>query len=309
MAEALGPLWPAGLDVAAFDALHDQPARWLPLISRIAAEFVPPGTPVRAASGGTVLVAMLGRSQVLKLYPPLLRDHFEFEQEALRCLQQHALAVPTPRLLASGERDGWPYLLMSQLTGQALSTVWPGLAEDRKCALLQQIGELMVQVQALPPGRLALLAPEWPAFLAGQRLRCAARQLRTGLPAQLQAGLDAFLDGPLPTGPSVLLTGEFTPMNLLCEGQALSGLFDFGDGLVGPGAYDWLGPLCFMAAGHRGRCDAFLRGLGQAGNRHWRMPLLRLLLLHRYSNLQAQLAWPGWQQAPDFETLARCLWP
>ena len=39
-------------------------------------------------------------------------------------------------------------------------------------------------------------------------------------------------------------------MNLLYQ-AGLSGMFDFGDGLVGPAAYDWLGPLSFLAAGER----------------------------------------------------------
>ena len=39
-----------------------------------------------------------------------------------------------------------------------------------------------------------------------------------------------------------------------------------------------------------------------------RQRLLRLLLLHRYSNLAAQIALPGWQQAPSFAALAERLW-
>jgi hypothetical protein len=36
---------------------------------------------------------------------------------------------------------------------------------------------------------------------------------------------------------------------------------------------------------------------------------MRMLLLHRYSNLQAQVAMPGWQSAPGFEALADLMWP
>jgi hypothetical protein len=39
-------------------------------------------------------------------------------------------------------------------------------------------------------------------------------------------------------------------------------------------------------------------------DRRQREPLLRLLLLHRYSHLKAQIAVPGWQAAPDFPALA-----
>jgi hypothetical protein len=50
-------------------------------------------------------------------------------------------------------------------------------------------------------------------------------------------------------------------------------------------------------------------GYGMAPGRGWRLPLLRMLLLHRYSNLKAQIACEGWQQAESFEALAERIWP
>ena len=98
-------------------------------------------------------------------------------------------------------------------------------------------------------------------------------------------------------------------MNLLVDGARLAGMYDFGDGLLGPGAYDWLGPLCFLAAGKPARCAALLQGLGVTRwDAELRQRLLRLLLLHRYSALRGQIALPGWQQAPTFEALAELLW-
>ncbi|MBL0299360.1 MAG: hypothetical protein IPQ21_19975 [Betaproteobacteria bacterium] len=49
-------------------------------------------------------------------------------------------------------------------------------------------------------------------------------------------------------------------MNVLRQGRGMSAMFDVGDGLVGPREYDWLGPLCFLAAGDAGRIDAFFDG-------------------------------------------------
>ena len=151
--------------------------------------------------------------------------------------------------------------------------------------------------------------PRWDTFLASQRQRCRRRQQRTGLPARLLERLETFLEGDVPAGSAVILTGEYTPMNLLHGPGGIVGMFDFGDGLVGPREYDWLGPLCFLAAGHAARCDAFFAGYGVAFDRRWRLPLLRLLLLHRYSALRLQIAHPGWEQAPDFEALAALIWP
>lgn len=302
---------PSDIDVRAFDELHDEPARWRDVVASIAAEYS--AEPVQPASEGTVLVGLVGRSLVVKLYPPFLRDHFEFERAMLARLEGR-LSVPTPRLLSNGERDGWPYLVMTQLAGEPMTRAWPGLSEAQKCRVLSAIGRLAAEVHAQPVGSQAALAPEWGVFLRGQRARCVQRQQRTGLPAHLLAQVDAFVAGPVPDGPAVLLTGEYTPMNLLHGGppggDGLAGMFDFGDGLVGPREYDWLGPLCFLAAGHAARCDAFMSAYGAGAWRGQRLALMRLLLLHRYSHLPIQLAsCPGWEAAPSFEALAETIWP
>lgn len=322
------------IGVADFDALHDNLPAWRGVIESLAAEHS--AEPVVQMEAGTVLVALLGSTLAIKLYPPFLRDHFNFECAMLGRLGERSgehsggrssgrLQVPTPRLLKTGEREGWPWLLMSQLHGEPLTAVWPKLDEPAKCALLSTLGALAAEVHALPVGDMARHAPPWADFLAGQRARCHGRQQRTGLPPHLLLQLDSFLLGDLPVGPDVILTGEYTPMNLLAQHGRLSGMFDFGDGLVGPREYDWLGPMAFLAAGHAGRCSAFMDGYGAATGAATgattgattgaifgaaeRLALLRLLLLHRYSNLSAQLAVPGWQQAPSFEALAGLIWP
>ncbi len=304
---AASPELPAHPGVAEFDALQEDPARWIGVLATLGARYT--AAPAVPAGEGTVLVALLGRELVLKLYPPFLRDHFEFERAMLGHLHGR-LSLPTPRLVDSAEHAGWPYLVMSLLPGTPLDRVWPTLQQPERCAVLRTIGRLAAEVHALPLGPMPALAPRWADFLQGQRGRCHGRQQRTGLPPHLLAQLEAFLQGPVPRGPDVILTGEYTPFNLLHAGTGLSAMFDFGDGLVGPREYDWLGPLCFLAAGDAERIDAFFDGYhGRPFDRSQREPLLRLILLHRYSNLQAQIAAPGWQTAPDFAGLATLIWP
>lgn len=304
---------PAEIGVAEFDALHDEPARWHGLVASIAARYSP--APMVAAEDGTALVGLVGRELVVKLYPPFLRDHCEFEAAVLPRLQGR-LGVPTPALVDRFEHQGWPGHVMTLLPGTPLDRVWPDLDEANRCALLEAIGRLAAEVHALPVEGIAALAAPWPEFLQRQRAACLRRQTRTGLPPHLLEQLEGFIAGPVPEGPDVILTGEYTPFNLLVapgpSGEmVLSGMFDFGDGLVGPAAYDWLGPLCFLAAGHRARREAFFSGYGMP-TPDWsvqRLALLRLLLLHRYSALKAQIACPGWQAAADFDALAALIWP
>jgi len=314
------PLLPAELSVQDFDNLHDDVPAWREAMAVLAAELAlklsaepeaDTGTVVQVAEG-TVLVALWGADRVIKLYPPHLRDHCLFERAALRQLHGR-LSLPTPALLAFGDHHGWPYTLMSRLPGEVLTPQWAAWPEPARCQLLHELGALAAQVHALPVGELAALAPPWDSFLRGQRERCLSRQQRTGLPAHLLQQLESFLDplsvADLMPGPYVTLTGEYTPMNLMVQGECLSGMFDFGDGLVGPPEYDWLGPLCFLAAGQATRCRAFLSGYGAVLDDTLRLRLMRLLLLHRYSHLPAQLALADWQQQPDFENLAQALWP
>jgi hygromycin-B 7''-O-kinase len=304
---AAPPELPADPGAAAFDALQQDPARWMPVLAALGARYSP--APAVPAGDGSVLVALLGRELVLKLYPPLLRDHFEFERAMLGHLHGR-LSLPTPRLVDDAEHAGWPFLVMTQLPGTPLDRAWPALQQTERCEALRAIGRLAAEVHALPLGPMPALAPRWADFLHGQRERCLQRQQRTGLPAHLLAQVDAFVRGPVPEGADVILTGEYTPFNLMSEGGRLAGMFDFGDGLVGPRAYDWLGPLCFLAAGDAERIDAFFDGYhGRPFERAQREPLLRLLLLHRYSHLKAQIRVPGWQAAPDFATLAATIWP
>lgn len=297
---------PRDIDPRAFDEWHDDLSRWPPEIAEIARAHG--GEEIEPIGVGTVFVARMPPRRILKVYPPFLADHHAYETAVLPLLHG-ALAVPTPRLLALGERDGWPYLVMSELRGTMLADVWPTLEEAQRLALLREIGRLCTQVHARPLGPLAPLAAQWPAFIATQRDRCEARQRRTGLPEHLIAALPGFLDGPIPEGPPALLTGEYTPWNLMVQGGQLCGMFDFGDGLVGPRAYDWLGPLCFYAAGHARRVAALFEGLGVRLTPELRLQLLRLMLLHRYCNLPVQIAHEGWQRCDSFEELAVTIWP
>jgi hygromycin-B 7''-O-kinase len=279
------PLLPAHMGVAEFDQLHDNPSAWRSWVEALARQHAGPGHwPLVQMDSGTVLVALLGAKQVLKLYPPFLRDHHAYEC-AMLVRVGGRLTVPTPVLLKSGEHQGWPWLLMTQLQGQLLTEQWPQLDERARCALLHSLGALAAEVHALPvmdaAGERAAGLPQqpvWADFLARQRAACYARQQHTGLPMHLLAQLPAFLEGPLPSGPAVMLTGEYTPMNLLADQGRLCGMFDFGDGLLGPREYDWLGPLAFLAAGDAGRCAAFFDGYGVTPDVTQRQALMRLLL-------------------------------
>ncbi len=327
------PTLPRDIDVRSFDDLHDQQDQWRAVIESIARDQLGETGSVRQVGDSTTLVALLGDTRVLKLFPPFLRDHFEFESVMLDVVHGR-LSLPTPQKLAVGERDGWPFLVISQLSGEPLTDTWPTMTDAERCTVLRTIGGLTKEVHALPVAALEPVSLRWHEFIATQRRGCLVRQQRTKLPDHLLAQVEAFVAGSLPEGSSaapgrseaedapprgaasaselggsffVPLTGEYTPMNLFTRDQRLVAMFDFGDGLVGPRQYDWLGPLAFLCAGKRERVAAYFDGYGERPTHEGRLELMRLLLLHRYSNLRAQVAAENWREAAGFEELAELL--
>lgn len=279
--------------------------------------------------GGSNFIATVGPWNVLKLFPPFHRYQWDSELQVLKTLSAHplpaSLGISVPEFRAAGEHEGWGYVAMSRLTGTQLeSLLWPSLSESEQCGLLEQIGELMRAVHNLPAQKQPELDPPWELFWPHQRERCLEHQRRRALPAQLLAELPDWIEQRIPElpplAPRVLLTGEYTPQNLLVkqvQGRwRLTGMLDFADSMIGPARYDWLGPVCFLVQGQRPRLEAFLQGytavpgVGSTPTEfELRIEAFNHLLLHRYSNLRFQLRIPGWTNSPSLEALSRLIWP
>lgn len=317
MTRALLPVQPAREE---FIALRANPSRWMPALLAIARAHGRGGEALTPIESGSNLLALSGDDAVIKLFPPLLRYQYQSERIALQLLEAR-LTVPTPQVLADAEIEGWPYLVMTRLQGVGLATVWDRCEEAEKCAILRDVGALMAQVQCVAPGALASLHPPWSEFLSRQTQQCQARHRDRGLPQALLSDLDRYLErtaSALPIdAPSVLLTGEFTPENLLMQQQTdgwkISGLIDFGDSMAGFGEYDLLGPGTFMASGNSARLKALLAGFGYTGaslNASLSQRLMRLLLIHRHSDLRVQVKIDGWQtRVKNLDQLEQLLWP
>ncbi len=309
---------PAAIDREAYRTLRAAPERWRAAVAAIAADHGLAADDFRPL-GGSNLVAALGGRWVVKLFPPFLRFQWQSERLALRQLAGR-LGTPTPELVHEAERDGWHYLVMTRLEGTSLEEVWPAASEADKVALLGQIGALIAEVHRVPVGALAALEPAWDAFLARQLAGCRARHERLGLPEPLRRELGSYLEraaAVLPRSSThVLLTGEYTPENLLVTPRdgawRLAGLLDFGDVMVGAPDYDLVGPGSFLAAGRPARLRALLLGYGYGAGQltpALRQRLMALLLLHRYSDLDLQIRIDGWRdRVAGLDELEALLW-
>src|SRR6266436_10249179 len=171
---------------------------------------------------GTNLVVGLDDGLILKIFPPFLRGQFVSERISLAQLRGR-LSVPIPEIVIEGERDQWPYLVITRLQGVVGAETWPILPEDQKERVLVHIGETIAQVQHAPVGELSGIEPRWPEFISGQIEGCRARHERLGLPRKFLDGLDHILRDaasliPM-NAPPVILTGEYIPENFLLSQQ------------------------------------------------------------------------------------------
>jgi len=307
-------------DIEAFKAWRADASRSLSAALDIARSHGLPDADPQLFSTGTNLVVGLAGDLILKIFPPMLRGQFLSERASLSQLAGR-IGVPIPEIVLEGEREQWPYLVITRLAGIIGNEAWPILPEDQKERVLGQIGETIAEVQRAPVGELSRIEPRWDQFMTRQIAGCRARHARLGLPLHLLDGLDELLADAarlVPVdAPPVILTGEYIPENFLLsrdgENWRLSGLFDFGDVMTGWGEYDLLGPSAFMTAGMPGRVRSLLGGFGYSRSDitpTLKRRLMALLLLHRASDPVRHICIENWQQkAGDLFELQELLWP
>ncbi len=306
------------MSFAEFEVFHATPSRWLPIAKDIANSHGLPSSEIEVFSESSNLVVGFGPSHILKIFPPMLRHQHVSERLTLQALIGQ-LKVEIPEIIFEGERDGWPYLVLSRLYGRTGAEVWPSLTESQKEDLLLEIGALIQEVQSVPATPLLKIEPQWNTFIPKQISGCVERHRRLHLPEKYLSQLSSvLLEAASVLGPCkspVILTGEYIPVNFMLkqkgEDWTLSGLFDFGDVMTGSPEYDLVGPSTFMCGGKKGRVEHLLRGFGITHfDNDFTKRLLFLFMLHRYSDLNRQIKIERWQESTrDLWELKDLIWP
>ncbi|HKU04697.1 MAG TPA: aminoglycoside 3'-phosphotransferase/choline kinase family protein, partial [Bradyrhizobium sp.] len=209
---------PAFTDYESFRAWRSDAAQSLPAALAIARSHGLPCDDPQPFITGTNLVVGLDNRLILKIFPMMLRRQFVAERAALAQLSGR-LSIAIPEIVVEGERDGWPYLVITRLSGVLGAQAWPSLPEAQKERLLAQIGAVIAEVQRVPPGSLTKIEPRWPDLMRTQIAGCRAHHARLGLSQKFLDGLDDLLrdaEDLIPMDPQpVILTGEYIPENFL----------------------------------------------------------------------------------------------
>lgn len=254
---------------------------------------------------------------IIKLFPPFHEAQWENERLVLKHLFGK-LSVPTPELKYAGEIQGWPYLVMTRLSGILLEQIWTTLPHHNKLILIEELGKLIHEVHSLPIDDLAIDF-SWQDFLEQQIKNCIPQHQNMQLTNKLLPEMPSYIESiksKLFSDKQVLLTGEYTPMNLLVEEKEgiwhMSGLFDFGDAMLGLPQYDLLGPGAFLVQGDKELLLTFFLAYGYSPNKlipALSHQLTALMLLHQYSNLDRQLRIDHWQdRVNNLKDLENLVW-
>lgn len=270
-------------------------------------------------SEGTNIVFSYDNKLVIKLFPPVHQDQFDSERLILKALDGK-LSVKTPVLKHEGKLAGWPYLIMTQLEGTLLETLWHNLDQNNKLVIMQELGSLIKEVHSLPTQGLESIDCHWKLFIENQIMGCIenhkVKNLSASLLQQIPAYIDRVKESIFNIEQPVILTGEYTPMNFLVTNidgiWHIAGLIDFGDAMLGHYKYDLLGPGAFLIQGDTELLTAFLSAYGFVPNElneELSQQLTALMLLHKYSNLEIQVRIADWKnKVSSLKELENLVW-
>ncbi|WP_116102371.1 phosphotransferase family protein [Amycolatopsis thermalba] len=293
---------PAAETEAQFEALT--PADLAAGVGALARRLGVRGEVTRFATGSLPVYAC-GDALVLKLYPPVYPADFTTESRVLRAVDGR-LPVPTPRVLDTGELDGWRYVLMSRLPGVALGEA--PVAEQIRLA--PALGEALAALHGLD---LPDLGPSsWAGFVTEQTASAVARQ--PGLAGVWARQIPSFLDSvDLGSPPPVLLHTEVMAEHVLAvpdgDGWRLSEVFDFEPAMRGAPEYEFAAVGVFVTRGSPEYLRALLTGYGLTPDDGFPLRCLAYLLLHRYSDLKSYFAHLPAPAEPTLAALAHTWWP
>ncbi|MDI6097133.1 aminoglycoside 3'-phosphotransferase/choline kinase family protein [Actinoplanes sp. NEAU-A12] len=244
---------------------------------------------------------------VLKLFPQVHVDEHPVETAVLQAVHGR-LPIPTPRVVGSGERDGWGYVLMSRMPGVPLTEAWNDIPAAGRDRLADDLGQAVAALHALPPPAIDDWWPrDWDAFVAGQRTGCVERQRDRGLAPEWLEQIPAALDVDLTDSRRVLLHTEIMRDHLLVSpegGWHFSGLIDFEPAMRGAAEYEFVGVGCFVAEGDARFLGRFLRAYGHPADTGFPRRMMAWSLLHYYSNLPAWMRRLPGPARPTFDDLA-----
>jgi len=250
---------------------------------------------LRRSSDGENIIFFVDDRFVVKIYLPF-RENYSRELAGLE-FADSKMSIATPHIVATGEIEGWSYIVMTQLSGAQMRDVWREMEEKEQIEIVTHLGTAMKELHSHPAPLETPLNRDWQRFIEHQTQTTIERQKACGANPEWIASLPAYPDS-IPKLLSsdckqVMLHGDIHPANVLLTqrngGWTISGLFDFGDSLCGFHEYEFVAPGVLMVQGRRELQRAMLLAYGYKEaelDLSLRSRLMLLTILYECSNLR-----------------------
>ena len=275
---ALRDLLPRVTSISDYHRVYGDSQIWSKAVHEVAARHRLPGRGVRQTLGSHVVYRF--GDYIVKLYLPMWFEDYRVERIALPSIS----GLPTPRIFADDEIEGWPYLVMSHVPGVPAGEVWRTLsAEDRISIGCRREAIRLLHQTSLPDG----LPADWHSFIKERIDRAeshhhAPEPWRSWIRQQLAGFREPELE-------HVLLNCDLTEDHILLLEQngrwTISGIIDFGDARIGHPYYDFIAPLAHYAYGEPEVSKALLMGYGLEVTDSVTESLTKYCLLHEFGKL------------------------
>jgi hygromycin-B 7''-O-kinase len=276
---------------------HFDASVWSHVASEICARHKISHTSLRRSPQGENIIFFVDSRFVIKIFAPF-RDNYRREKAALEFAATHKFGIETPDILHTGEIDGWSYLVMSQLAGEALREAWARVGRRDRFEIVSRLGKVMRELHnhAAPLSQSALNR-NWRAFIEHQAGKSIERQTACGANPEWLESLPAYIAARFELLPAnselVFLHGDIHAGNLLLAERngrwQITGLLDFGDSLCGFHEYEFVAPGVLMVQGDRELQREMLLAYGYSETQldiELRSRLMLLTVLYECSDLR-----------------------
>lgn len=239
--------------------------------------------------------------RIVKLFAGIWSEDFVSERAALANIR----GLPVPELIAEGELEGWPYMVMSFVSGTPALEVSEELGEEERIGVVRQLGEMMRQLHESP--FVPELATDWGALMK-ERIARADEHHGAEEPWRgwIRERLAGFEESPFDP---VLLSADITEDHLLLSEEGgqwkITGFIDFGDAMMGHPHYEFVAPLCFYTFGQPKLSRVLVEAYGLRLTAERADRLTTYCLLHEFGRLKDFLRRYPAKDGPGFH---RALW-
>ena len=283
-----------------YRAVYMDTVAWLPAMQAICERHGLDASELRREPPGTHIVFRAG-PHILKLFCALWGDDYTAERAVLR----HLRGLQTPQVVAEGEFEDWPYLIITAIPGRPIQGLWDELDLEVKQSIVEHLGGYMRALHGHPP--IPELHTDWDQFLAERVERWEEHHRAEGAWQDWIWGRVANFHEP--SFAPALLNADITDEHVLVvhrDGRwRFSGVIDFGDAMMGHPHYEFVAPLVCLTIGEPSLSRTLVESYGLALTPALADRLTTYCLLHKYGRLADIL---DRCQASDGDELHRAIW-